>query len=453
MKFNTAGGLTLAGAALWWRQRPALRLGLATLVTLFGALTLGEYVSGHDWGIDQFLFREVPTPPMAAYTLGRMAPSTALCFLLCGVALMYGRGTIAQAFAVGVVAVAGFALVGYATGVEYLHHLPGYISMALNTTAAFVLLAAGIVCATPEGMVSTAMRSRGAGRVLWLGFGLLTVLLVALGTVAAARLQSIAVEVDALTKLARHPDAIAAFDARTGDTLRELQTAEAWGLVVLVAGVVVALVTSGTVARAVLGHEQSLRESAVESARQKELLAVTLASIGDAVIVTDKEGRVTFLNGEAGRLTGWRPDEAEGRPLLEVFNIMNEQTRQPVESPVDNVLRLGSVVGLANHTTLIARDGRETPIDDSGAAVRQADGTVHGVVLVFRDITERKQIEERIGRQVEELRAGNAELTRLSQAMVGRELRMVELKKEVNQLCGQARQSPRYAVDQQEVPP
>ena len=125
--------------------------------------------------------------------------------------------------------------------------------------------------------------------------------------------------------------------------------------------------------------------------QQKELLAVTLASIGDGVMVTDNRGRVTFLNGEAERLTGWTMRQAWNQPLPVVFKIINEQTRQPVESPVDKVLRLGAVVGLANHTVLMAKDGRETPIDDSAAPIRDRDGRVHGVVLVFRDFTDAKR--------------------------------------------------------------
>ena len=128
--------------------------------------------------------------------------------------------------------------------------------------------------------------------------------------------------------------------------------------------------------------------------REKELLATTLSSIGDAVIVTDDQGQVTFLNDEAERLTGWSSDEASGRPLNEVFHIINEQTRQPVENPVDKVIRMGGVVGLANHTVLISKDGREIPIDDSAAPIRQAGGPLFGVVLVFRDFTERKLTEQ-----------------------------------------------------------
>jgi PAS domain S-box-containing protein len=131
-------------------------------------------------------------------------------------------------------------------------------------------------------------------------------------------------------------------------------------------------------------------------AQEKELLATTLASIGDAVIVTDAKGRITFLNEEAEKLTGWQNSEAQQRPLPDVFRIVHEHTREPVENPVEKVLRLGTVVGLANHTILLAKDGREIPIDDSGAPIRQPGREIFGVVLVFRDFTAHKQTEERL---------------------------------------------------------
>jgi len=145
--------------------------------------------------------------------------------------------------------------------------------------------------------------------------------------------------------------------------------------------------------------------------REKELLATTLASIGDAVLVTDGEGRVTFLNGEAERLTKWLSAEALGKPLPEVFRIVNEETRLPVENPVEKALRIGGAVGLANHTILIAKDGMETPIDDSAAPIRHPDGPILGVVLVFRDFTERKQAEQALRQAHEQLadRAGHLE--------------------------------------------
>src|ERR1051325_10486455 len=129
--------------------------------------------------------------------------------------------------------------------------------------------------------------------------------------------------------------------------------------------------------------------------REKELLGTTLASIGDAVIVTDAEGRVTFLNAEAERLTAWTQAEAAGHPLEEMFRIVNAQTREPVEDPVGKVLRHGGVVGLANHTVLLARDGREIPIDDSAAPIQRPGGPLFGIVLIFRGATETRRLESR----------------------------------------------------------
>jgi PAS domain S-box-containing protein len=133
--------------------------------------------------------------------------------------------------------------------------------------------------------------------------------------------------------------------------------------------------------------EERLRE-------QSEWLAVTLSSIGDGVITTDQRGRATFLNPMAEKLTGWGTDEARGRPLEEIFEIVNEHTREVVENPVHKVLETGLVVGLANHTILIAKDGREIPIDDSGAPIRNEEGLAAGVVLIFRDVSERKKTED-----------------------------------------------------------
>jgi PAS domain S-box-containing protein len=128
--------------------------------------------------------------------------------------------------------------------------------------------------------------------------------------------------------------------------------------------------------------------------QQGEWLRVALSSIGDAVIATDVNGLVNFINPTAEALTGWKKGDAMNQPLSDVFNIINETTRQPVENPVTKVLREGTVVGLANHTVLLSRDGKEIPIDDSGAPIRMPAHQIVGVILVFRDITERKQAEE-----------------------------------------------------------
>ena len=145
------------------------------------------------------------------------------------------------------------------------------------------------------------------------------------------------------------------------------------------------------VAQRKLLAEASQRKNAETAlTEEKGLLATTLSSIGDAVLATNLEGRISFMNPEAERLTGWKVSEAQGRLLPEVFRIINEHSRKPVENPVEKVLRTGGVVGLANHTLLISKDGTETPIDDSAAPIRHADGTLAGVILVFRDFTERQ---------------------------------------------------------------
>ncbi|MGH7172645.1 MAG: PAS domain-containing protein [Gemmataceae bacterium] len=126
---------------------------------------------------------------------------------------------------------------------------------------------------------------------------------------------------------------------------------------------------------------------------QRELLRVTLASISDAVITTDATGRITSLNPAAQCLTGWTPEEAAGIPLENVLRIVGEEDGRAAESPSLRALREGVVVGLANHTVLIARDGTQRTIDDSAAPIRNAAGEVAGVVLVFRDISERRRHE------------------------------------------------------------
>lgn len=127
--------------------------------------------------------------------------------------------------------------------------------------------------------------------------------------------------------------------------------------------------------------------------QSEERFRTTLSSIGDAVISTDHQGKISFLNAVAEKLTGWKSDEAKGKFLPEVFKIINEFTREAVDNPVHNVLKTGCIVGLANHTILIAKDGSERPIDDSGAPILGANGEIDGVVLVFRDVSERRTAE------------------------------------------------------------
>jgi len=148
--------------------------------------------------------------------------------------------------------------------------------------------------------------------------------------------------------------------------------------------------------RQLMAASNIYRQALTDEQLQREWLGTILASIGDAVIATDHQGKVILMNGVAQSITGWTNSEAAGVPLEKVFNIVNEETRAEVESPVVKVLREGQIVGLANHTILIAKDGSEVPIDDSGAPIKDPQGHINGVVLVFRDITERKQSESEL---------------------------------------------------------
>ncbi len=170
-----------------------------------------------------------------------------------------------------------------------------------------------------------------------------------------------------------------------------------------------------TASKADLEREIDERKRAEEELyRQREWFRVTLASIGDAVIATDTEGRIIFLNAVTETLTGWTLPEAAQKPVQDVFHIINEESRGAVENPVARVFREGVIVGLANHTLLVRRDGTEVPIDDSAAPIRDTDGRIVGAVLIFRDITERRQTERSQAEHAAQLEELNTELESFS---------------------------------------
>ncbi len=140
--------------------------------------------------------------------------------------------------------------------------------------------------------------------------------------------------------------------------------------------------------------ERKQTEAALQ--QQRDWLDVTLTSIGDAVVTTDTQGAVTFLNRVAEHITGWSVQEAYGHHITEVLPLYNEMTHEPVPNPVMQVLEQGVTVGLANHTLLLTREGREVPIADSGAPIYDSTGHLYGVVLVFRDITESQRLERQV---------------------------------------------------------
>jgi PAS domain S-box-containing protein len=146
--------------------------------------------------------------------------------------------------------------------------------------------------------------------------------------------------------------------------------------------------------RELVAANEALERKSEELRQQREWFEVTLSSIGDAVITTDTHSKITFLNPVAESMTGWSSADATGTALEEVFHIINEETRLGVTNPVGRVLESGKIIGLANHTALVGRNGRAIAIEDSAAPIRDTRGNIVGVVLVFHDVSERRLNEQ-----------------------------------------------------------
>src|SRR5215471_4147192 len=159
-------------------------------------------------------------------------------------------------------------------------------------------------------------------------------------------------------------------------------------------GTLVGLVAYLFTCAVIIAFGEAMRLAQARASLRREALRVTLGSIGDAVITTNVEGHINYLNKIAESLTGWSHEQALGKPLETVFQIVNEQTRNQVENPINRALRDGTVVGLANHTLLIRKDGSECPIDDSAAPIRDDEGNVAGCVLIFRDVGAQREVEK-----------------------------------------------------------
>lgn len=144
----------------------------------------------------------------------------------------------------------------------------------------------------------------------------------------------------------------------------------------------------------------------------RNLFETTLSSIGDAVVTTDANAAVVFLNDLAADLSGWDPDLAAGRPVEEVLELLREDTAEPIENPIRKALRTRESVGLDNHTVLVSRDGRQFVIDDSASPISDADGQIFGAVMVFRDITKRREAERALRDAYRQLEDKAAELRR-----------------------------------------
>jgi PAS domain S-box-containing protein len=238
------------------------------------------------------------------------------------------------------------------------------------------------------------------------------------GKVAMDQIRTLCAEI-----LAEALDGLARYSADTSSSANQLGLVSTFGSVGLFVLLVFSTVTIQRVTRRRQQLIGDLRESEAKAKEARDWLQTTIGSIGDAVIATDAQGNVTFLNGVSESLTGWEQENAVGTPLEKVFIIGNEETGEPVENPVSKVLSEGRVVGLANHTVLTSRDGRKIPIDDSAAPIRDGAGNIIGVVLVFRDVSKRREVElqekrssARLAAQAELLARTNADLEQFAYA-------------------------------------
>jgi PAS domain S-box-containing protein len=367
MKANTALGFVAGGLALVWSRDHRLQTVCAVVLVALGGMTLSEYLFGLNLHIDQILFHE---PPGTIGTLapGRMAPGSALCFLLSGIAFLSptrGRAVVlAQGIGVTVGLTGLAALLGYLFGPLGQYGIGYFLQLAIPTGVGFMALGLGLLLQEPgQGLLRTFSADSMGG---WL-FRRTIPFLIGLPIILS--------------------------------WIRTVAENHQWiepglGRALLVISFIVLLVTAvGWISRS-LGRLDMIRREAESQVREgAEEIKATLYGIGDGVIATDVQGHIIHMNPVAERLTGWLEAEALGRPLGEVFKLLSEESRQSAEDPVLRVLRDGKVVGLANHTLLIARDGTEIPIADSGAPVLDSTGVVARVVLVFRDQTEERRLE------------------------------------------------------------
>ncbi|MFN0080410.1 MAG: PAS domain S-box protein [Prosthecobacter sp.] len=386
MKFNAALGFLLAGAALVFRATPALRLGLAAAVGLLGALTLGQYLTGADFGIDQLIIRDAEV--VAGQPAGRMSPVAALCFILSSAALaLLRRGATqrwAEALAISVGTVGFIALLGYAFGTQHLYSIPGFTSLALHTAVGFAVLAVGLLYTVRGGIIELLMRSRSTGRALWLGFGALTALLIILGVVSASRLHSIGADVDAMADIVRprsvavrelEINVLAAYDAHRAATQANIQHTEAVTLLLLIGGIVLALVTSGIVVRVVLG---SLEERRVSELRYRLLVEQS----PDGIFLADNAGRYTDVNPAGAEMLGYTHEEILSRGIADVI-VPEELPKLAAKLSTYTDAAISQV-----QWRFRRKDGSE--FDGEVVGRQRPEG---GYLGILRDITERSRAE------------------------------------------------------------
>jgi PAS domain S-box-containing protein len=382
MKPNAAAGVFAAGLGLLCFTVRALRplsRFIGFTVFFLGAATVSQDLLGLDLGIDGALLRGVPLPSAETAESLRMAPGIAGSLILFGLALILAeRGKLASALsqllAIAVLAQVLIVFTGRVYGVAPFYYPFPFTAMSIQGAASSLLLAVGLLAATPEYGIAAALVERSpAGEMLRRLLPGILVLPLVIGWFAYQ------------AELTTYYDSAA--------TLAIFAVSS----VLVLAGF--AWTTVGAVRRA----DRDRNEVLMELRGQREWLSTTLGSIGDGVIATDPNGSVLLLNKVAEQLTGWTVSEARGKPIWEIFRVVDEATRKAVDDPALKALREGGVARLESGALLLTRDGRELPVEDSGAPILGFDGSIAGAVLIFRDVTEQRKTAERQSMLVIEL--------------------------------------------------
>jgi PAS domain S-box-containing protein len=399
---NAAAGVLAAGLGLFCLTYRVVR-PIAWLIgvglVLLGGVTIAQDLYRFDLGIDQILLGADATDSAGQLPTIRMAPGIAGSLILFGLALLCAEGdrlgsALSQVFAIAMLAQVLTVLTGFAYGVASFYYPFPFTDMSAWGVVSSFLLAVGLLAASPDyGIAGAVVERSPAGEMLRRLLPGILVLPLIIGWLA-------------------HKAEIAGYY----DSAATLAIFAVSSIVVLAA---FAWTTIGAVRRA----DYARNEALIELRGQREWLSTTLASINEGVIATDPAGSVLLLNKVAERLTGWSVAEARGKPIWEVFRVIDEATRKPMDDPALRALRERATTRLESGALLVTRNAKELPIEDSGSPILGFDGSLAGAVLIFRDVTERRRAAQRQNMLVGELNHRVKNVLAIVQSLVQASLR------------------------------
>jgi len=406
---NAALGIIAAGLGLLcftFRRLRVLARVIGFVLVAAGLLVFAQELMGIDLGLGQLLLSAEAIAPGS--DSGGQSVHAALgvtgSLVLFGLALIYAkRGKAMSAFsqfiALLMLAQVLIVLAGQAYGVATHYYPFPFTAMSVYGALSAALLAVGLLAASPERGIAAAIVERSpAGEMLRRLLPGILVLPLVIGWFARqAEVQSF---YDSAATLA----------------------------IFSVASIIVLAVFAWTTIGAVRRADYDRNAALMELRGQREWLSTTLGSIGDGVIATDPNGSVLLLNKVAEQLTGWSAAEARGRPIWEVFRVIDEATRKSVDDPALKALREREVTRLESGALLITRDDKELPVEHSGAPIIGSDGSLAGAVLVFRDVTERRRTAQRQTMLVGELNHRVKNALAIVQSLVQASLRQATTK-------------------------